>query len=489
LNGTEAVKAYESRFKTPPYDHQRSDVAALYDHDFYGLFNEMGTGKTKTVIDAACILYEEKKINTVLVVSPAAVRTVWLNQEFGEIKKHAWVPVCTWEFHSRMQRVWQDKDPKLNFIVTNYEFLRSEKHQEELHKLLHKLKVMMVLDESSFIKNPRAIQTKACTNIGKLMDRRVILNGTPIANNPLDLWAQSCFLSPRILPYKWFGHFRSEYAVFGGWHNKQILRFQNLDKLQNLLAPYVIRREKRDCLDLPEKIFTQLEVKLDEKTWDTYKTMRDEAVVWMDENPTMAAQAGVRVMRLAQITSGFLGGFQESETAEPHTEEIGSEKLDALREWVQARVDENPEVGIIVWCRFRAELERVAASLADILPTYRLYGQGAVERREAIDAFTKPGGKARLLAAQPQAGGFGLNLQRGTLVVYMSNDFSLMARLQSEDRCHRPGQRSNVVYTDVLATGPKGQKTVDHTIVKVLRSKNDLAQWTVAAWKEALRDE
>lgn len=479
-------------WKSRPYKHQVQDVASLLEHDYFGLFNEMGTGKSKTVIDAACELYRTQLIDTVLVVSPAAVRSVWIDADFGEVKKHAWVPSCVLEFHNPVKLVWQDDEPKLYWVVTNYEYIRGAEHREELKRLLHGHRFLMVADESSFIKNRQAAQTKACIEMGQLATRKVILNGTPIGNNPLDLWSQSNFLSPRILPYKNFFHFRGMFCLMGGWHQKQVIAWQNLDRLQQHLAPYVIRREKKDCLDLPDKIYTQLEVPLSEATWKTYKQMRDEAVVWLNENPTMAAQAGVRVMRLSQITSGFLGGFRPAEdevVEEPKVVEVGREKLDLLREWVAARLEERSDVKIICWCRFRPELERVAEDLKDLLPTYRLYGQGRKERTEAIARFsdvTNP--KPALLAGQVQAGGFGLNLVAADHVVYLSNDFSLLSRLQSEDRVHRPGQTHHVLYLDVLATGPKGQKTIDHHVVKALRAKNDIATWTVAAWKQALEE-
>jgi SNF2 family DNA or RNA helicase len=376
-------------------------------------------------------------------------------------------------------------------VVTNYEFLRSEEHREKLMELLHGFKVMMVCDESSFIKNRTAAQTKACIKIGKTVSWRVIMNGTPVSEAPLDIWAQMQFLSAKILPYKNFFHFRSEFAVMGGWQNHKVVQWKNLDKLQALVAPYVIRREKKDCLDLPEKIYTQREIKLDEATWKIYKQMRDEAVVWLEENPSMAAQAGVRIMRLSQITSGFLGGFPVDDPGqEAKVEEIGREKLDWLRGFVTEQLEADPSLKIIVWCRFRPEIERVARDLADIIPTYRLYGQSKGERVESISRFSKVNNpEPALLAGQVRAGGFGLNLIAGAVSVYLSNDFSAMTRAQSEDRNHRPGQMRNVLYVDVMAVGPKGQRTVDHQVVKALREKNDLSNWTVSAWKRALTEE
>lgn len=499
-SGQEAVKMHEQAFKTKPFQHQLEDVARLLDHPNFGLFSEMGTGKTKTVIDAACILSEYKVINLVLVISPAAVRSVWVNKEFGEVKRHSWVANRVLEYHKPMKLVWQDENPSLDWLVTNYEFIRREEHREDLIRLLQGRQVLMVLDESSFVKSRTAEQTKACIKVGRHAVRKIILNGTPISNSPLDLWSQMYFLDPTILPYRNFQHFRSEFAIMGGWQNKQVVKFKNLDKLQDLVAPHVVRRLKDDCLDLPEKIYLPpIEVPLSESTWKIYKEMRDDAVVWLDENPSMAAQAGVRIMRLCQLTSGFLGGFlppdatnltieQLDELHKP--KEISREKLDAFREWVQLRLSELPAAKIICWCRFRPELERVSDDLKDILPTYRLYGQSKAERVESVSKFSIVGeDKPALLAGQVQAGGLGLNLVAAHLVAYLSNDFNLAARLQSEDRIHRPGQTRNCLYQDFIATGPRGQKTIDHHVVIRLRNKLDLATWTCSAWRQLLIEE
>jgi SNF2 family DNA or RNA helicase len=504
IPGPYIVQQYADRFKLQPYKHQLADIAAAIEHEFYGFFLEMRLGKTKIMIDSACILREEGRIDSVLVISPAKVRSVWVDPdpEMGEIRKHAWLPSRVYEFHSPTRMTWQDENPKMEWVVTNYDFIRNIEHREKLKTMLHGRRVMMVLDESSFIKTRTAAQTKACIDLGKLAARRYILNGTPVTQSPLDLWTQMQFLSSKILPYRNYYQFRYDFAVLGGWHNKQVIRYQNLDKLQDLAAPHVVRREQKDCLDLPPTLETQVEVPLTEETWKIYKAMKDEAVVWLEENPSLAAQAGVRIMRLCQITSGFLGGF----VTEPRvvdndlppigpfitesTQEVGREKLDWLREFVKDRLAEDPTRKIIAWCRFRPELERVAKDLGDLLPTYRLYGGARKEAEEAKARFSKLGNNTpALLAAQPQAGGFGLNLIAADINVYMSHDHSLMRYLQSKERSHGPGQLKNVLYVNVLATGPKGQKTIDHAIVKALRNHQELAQWTCSAWRRVLTEE
>ncbi len=486
------ISNYVEQFKTHPHTHQITGTSLLVEHPYFGLLDQMGVGKTKQTIDAACILCERGQIDVVLVVTPSPVRSVWIDPspELGEIKKHSWIPSRVTEWHSKSKVIWKDENPRLDFLVTNYEFLRNKERRDELIRLLKDRNVMMVCDESSFIKNRVAEQTKSCIKIGSTVARRVILNGTPMGNNgPLDMWSQMLFLSPTILPYVNFYAFRAAFAIMGGYQRHQVIKWKDLKKFQALIAPHVIRREKKDCLDLPAKIYTQLEVPLSEATWKLYKQMRDDAVVWMDENPTMAAQAGVKVMRLAQITSGFLGGFplEDNETG---VTEIGREKLDALRHQVTEALKEDKNRKIIVWCRFRLELERVERELKDLLPTFRLYAQKQSERDESVERFSQQGETgAALLAAHVMSGGFGLNFISTDCVFYMSNDRSLLGRMQSEDRNHRRGQTKHVVYTDMIATGPKGQQTCDHQIVKALRAHEELANWTVSAWRKALTQE
>jgi len=489
------ISDYKSKFlDPPPFAYQTEDSQWVIDRPFCGLAHEMGAGKSRIVIDAACALAVGGEIDRVVVISPASVRSVWLNKESGQIRKYAWFAGRVMEFHSKGLREIFSDGGGLDFIVTNYEYLRPRANRDRLIEIVKSGKTLLVADESLYIKEHRAIQTKACIEIGAYAARRVILNGTPITHGPLDLWSQMLFLDKGILPYANFFAFRATFAVIDTRFGfPKIVRYQNLERLQRHVSPYMIRREKKDCLDLPEKIYTQIDVPLSKKTWEIYKTMRDECVVWMEQNPSLAAQAGVKVMRLAQITSGFLGGFdpEKEEGIPTKIKPIGTEKIDLLQDRVSEWLAENPELKLIVWCRFRHEIEQVAQRMTKILPVFKIYGaQKREEREQAIKVFsgdTKT--KAAMLIAQPQAGGFGLNLVAATTVVYLSNDFNLGTRLQSEDRVHRPGQKSNVQYFDIVAVGPSGQRTCDYTIVKALREKNEIASWTASAWRVELMEE
>src|SRR6266704_2823760 len=259
------IEINPSQWKTKPYDHQIEGVRKLCEHRAFALFCEMVSGKSKQVIDAACTLFQAGQVDCVVIVAPASVRSVWLDPELGQLQKHCWVKSEVFEYHQQVRQVWstahEAAGTTLTWVVTNYEFLRPLKQDNhrasDLYDLLSTCpKIMLVLDESSAIKSRTSKQTKAIGALRKLATRCVILNGTPISNTPLDLWAQLDVLDHRILGrhYKNFYHFKYSHCLMGGWHEKQVLGWRDLEKVQLLVRPHCLRRLKRDCLDLPPKL-------------------------------------------------------------------------------------------------------------------------------------------------------------------------------------------------------------------------------------------
>ncbi len=530
-----------SHCRIKPYDHQIVGIKKLVLEPVVGLFDEMGSGKSKQTIDAAQILFTQGKINRVLIVAPASVRHVWYDPELGELVKHLWeeLPARIMLFHGKIKLWdWFVKDrtaPRLDFIVVNYEFIREESRLIEAMTYTGP-KTLLVLDESSAIKSYKAQQTKACFKLRKRCGRIVLLNGTPIANSPRDMFSQGNIMDKSILECKTIYNFRARYGVIGGYQNRQIIKWINIDDLQRRFAPYVLRRLKSDCLDLPPKMPPViLPVELTDITWRKYKEMRRDLIVWLSNNLiSTAQQAAVRGMRLAQITSGFLGGvhdagverevplpleddrpdfipflkpdiiqqeptlhnlMEEQRLLVPPVQTISCEKLDAFIEWLEEQLVADPQLKLLVWCRFRPELARLIERLESkpySIALGQIHGGQKKDSREMalrlLDPRTMPPGPV-VVAGTPASGSMGLNLAGAHTVVYMSNDYSLKTRLQSEDRVHRPGQTYPVSYFDMVATGPKGQKTIDHTIIKSLRNKNDLATFTTSAWLQALTEE
>jgi len=530
-----------SRARRVPYAHQLVGVESLVKmsdpptgrtlRGCFMLQDEMRLGKSKQIIDAACVLFERGELDRVIIICPASVRAVWYDpdQAFGEISQHMWVgmPVKVTEYHARKRSWSRGTGHQLEWIVTNYDFIRNKQRREYLLKLCN-AKTWLVLDESSAVKNHRAKQTKACVELRYRCGRVTLLNGTPISNSPGDMYSQGNIMDPMILQCKNYFHFRSRYGVIGGFQNREIVSWINIDDLQRRFKPYVLNRRMEDCFDLPEQLPpTYLTAALSDASWKIYKEMRDEMVAWLDQQTVaVAAQAGVKAMRLAQITSGFVGGLQEmkacrcreDESGDPEgllpdpgcercggagsfevtgvePREVGREKLDALLEWVDARVAEDPELKLLIWCRFRAEIARLYRVLTEERGFTQVGliwgGQKRDERDQALRLLkpaTSPKGVA-IVIGTPASGAKGLDLSAAHHLVYCSNDYRLETRLQSEARIKHPSRKMPISYVDIIATGPAGQKTIDHAVLKALRAKNDLATWTVSAWITALKEE
>jgi SNF2 family DNA or RNA helicase len=525
-----------------PYAHQKVGVEALVRWDdpdigrteggCFALFDEMGAGKTKQVIDAACWLFLEGEIDNVLVVAPAAVVSVWYHHELGQLEDHLWDSIYARisRFRNRTRSWTRGRRPgakRMEWMIANYEFIRSKNRLEQLLPFCSR-RTLLVGDESSAVKNHKAHQTKAMLTLRNHCGRVVLLNGTPISNSPGDMYAQGRIMSKRILDVKDYWQFRGRYARLGGWQGKKIVAWHDVEDIQRRFAPYVLRRLKSECLDLPEKMppVTFL-VPFNPPTWDIYKEMRDEMVAWLSSSEVSTAnQAIVKAMRLSQICAGFLGGMKDpgidlemeidpdrpsylpfetsyrpkDESTTPEwkklpPQEVGREKLDFFLQWLTDRLDEDPGKKILVWCRFRPELERLMKELKTFgrdLHLGAIYGSQSEKDREYALFLLNPRSAPRgpvVVAGTPGTGSMGLNLTASHTVIYLSNDYSLKNRLQSEDRVHRPGQRNVVSYYDIIATGPKGQKTIDHVILKALRKKESLANFTTEAWVSALSDE
>jgi len=517
-----------SRSRIPPYAHQVVGVDALVKNPFFMLADEMGAGKTKQVIDAACHLFINGTIRKALTLAPAPVRGVWFDPDFGELKKHLWsgLPVKVTEYHAKSRRWVQsvvNGQPYLDWMVTNYDFARVEDYLDELVLWADK-QTLLVLDESSAVKNANAKQTKAALRLRQKCGRVVLLNGTPITNSPGDMYAQGRIMHFDILECSNFFQFRARYAKMGGWQGKQIVGWHDVEDIQQRFAPFVLRRLKEDCLDLPEKLPpVVLHRALTPNTWNRYREMRDDMVTWLSQQTvSVAPQAITKVMRLAQITSGFVGGVEaEIEGAEEMEappdylpfegmvtpvitspskpvapfEFIGREKLDGLLEWVEERIYERPNFKFIVWTRHRPELHRTAEELKGKFPQLTVGllhgGQKRHERDEVMrllnPATTVPGPAGAV--ATLGTGSVGLTLTAADTNYYMSLNTSLLHLLQSRDRTHRPTQVNPVSYYYSVATGPKGQKTIDHQLMKALQSHEDLAKWTTDAWVHALTEE
>lgn len=455
-----------ARMRTKPYSHQLKEYLRSRDLSAFMLSWEMGTGKTKTGIDTAVHLYEELRINRVLVATVKGVHRQWALEEFP---KHCAAPFEAFVWQSgglpkrellRLRQVLAEDCAPLVVLCINVDALATDVGMKFATEFLKGGPALFVVDESHTIKTPSAARTKAITRLGTLAPYRRTLTGTPITRGTEDLFAQYRFLDPNIIGAKTYAAFCSEYCVFGGYQNHAIVGYRNVARLNAMLAPYTSRVTKADCLDLPPKVYVTREVALSVEQATAYKTARknfDEALASEDFNITTALEL---LTRLRQVCGGHL----------PDGTALPCGRVDAVCEAVT-----QCEGPVVVWAVYRAEVARLAKALAGVDKRRTYLYDGSVsdcQREENLAAYkADPRG---ILVANPAAGGTGLNLDGAPLVVYYSHSFNAGHRWQSEDRTHRATTRHSVTYLDLLAPN-----TVEARVIAALKRKQGVANMTL----------
>jgi SNF2 family DNA or RNA helicase len=450
-------------FETKPFDHQRRAFYMSRDKENFALLMEQGTGKTKIIIDTAAYLYANNKITALVIIAPNGVHRNWLR---NEIPFHLpeWCPRRAIYYSAAMKKKekddWDDlvrSSDSLKIFSFNVEGFVSKNAQALITSILRYENALLVVDESSRIKRPGAKRTQFVTKIGKLAKYRRILTGTPVTKGPEDVFSQFRFLDPYILGYESFYSFKARYCIMGGYENRQIVAYENVDELTKNIEGHSYRVLKKDCLDLPDKIYQRAYVDLSEAQRRLYNAMKDEWVASHQEKTIEAPEAITRLLRLQQITCGWF----PSDEPVPIDEE--SPRLGLLKEILS-----DIEGKVIIWARFRADLRAIEDALGELAVAYH-GGVSNDARANAVDAFQNDP-KIRYFIGQPQSGGIGLTLTAANYAIYYSNSFDLEVRLQSEDRCHRIGTTNNVTYIDIEAN-----RTIDKKIIKALRDKKNLA--------------
>ena len=462
------------KFKTKPYAHQLTALKKSWDKEEYAYFMEMGTGKSKVLVDNIAMLYDKGKINAALIIAPKGVYRNWFS---GEIpthlpshvnhKKVLWTATTSKTKDKEYQQLFK-VDYDLHILVMNVEAFSTKKGLEFATKFLNCHETLMAIDESTSIKTPTAKRTKSILAIGKLAKYRRILTGSPVTKSPLDLYTQCGFLHEELLGYSSFYTFRNRYATmldrnFGGRRVQIVGGYKRLDELSELLKKFSYRVLKEDCLDLPKKIYIERQVDLTEEQQKAYSTMKSAALASLKGKMATAPHVLTQLMRLHQITCGHLKNDDDSIT------EIKNNRINELLD-----VLDEIEGKAIIWANYIYDIEHIVSAIKkkygdDSVVQY--YGAIASDQRQKnIEKFQDVNSSYRFFVGNPQTGGYGITLTCASNVIYYSNGYDLEKRLQSEDRAHRIGQKKSVTYVDLIAA-----KTVDEKIVKALRKKIDIA--------------
>ena len=465
------------RYETTPYDHQRVALEDSWAAEYYALFMEMGTGKTKVAIDTMAVLWEAGRLKAALVIAPKGVYDNWVKGEIPiHLPKRIPRKVCRWtaaktkRFEEELTDFIVDKEPALKIFVMNVEAFSSARGTEAATAFLYQNPAnMVIVDESTTIKNRKAARTKNIMALQKRSKYRRILTGSPITKSPMDLFSQCKFLEEKSLGFNSYYAFQARYAniqqrTMGHRSFQQIMGYRRLDELAEKLDTFSNRVLKVDCLDLPAKVYIRRDVELTPEQDRLYRQMKKLALAKL-ESGELATTASVltQIMRLQQICCGHLM---------PDEGEIQLVKSNRLNELLD--VVEELQGKAIIWATYTHDIKQIAEALRDrfgpdSVATY--YGATPQdERQEIVNAFQEPESPLRFFVGQPKTGGYGITLTAANTVIYFSNSYDLEIRLQSEDRAHRIGQTNKVTYIDLVSPG-----TIDEKILQALRDKVDIA--------------
>lgn len=448
---------FNYRPKTKPFPHQVDAIEFISNRQTVPLFDEQGLGKTKIVIEALCNNMEQGVIDGALIICKKHLIRNWQD----EIETHSYLKCIV------LRGSANEKGLKFmgysHFYIINYESVIGEIKRLEMFLKIRDMAI--VLDESHKIKNPDAKTTNAIFELKDLAKKRIIITGTPVANKPLDLWAQFYFLDNGKLLGESYKDFEKVYSVDlkNDDVSEQKDRFNNL---RAIISSNSIRRLKEDVLELPEKIYIEKYVQLEGQQKKIYDQVKDELYIEItnidgkkiiDESDVLLK----KLLRLAQIASNpFLIDKAYIETPA---------KFPLLDTLIKNILEHKEKV--IVWSCFVDNI-RILYKRYRELGSLMLYGNIPIEKRgEIVKQFRNNDG-FRILVANPAAAKEGLTLTSANNAIYLDRNFNLTDYLQSQDRIHRISQTKECKIYKLIA-----KNTIDEYIDNIIYKKHKLAQY------------
>lgn len=479
------IESFNFPFKTEPFEHQKRAFFISKDKKNFGYFMEMGTGKSKVLIDNIAYLYSKGEIDAAVIVAPNGVHRQWVEEQLPAHMPE-WVEYDSMFYKAGDKKIVQrisemvDKKGILRIFTFNCDCFSRKEGTNLIKTVLHKTKAMLALDESTRFKTPGSLRTKNALSAAPMAWYRRILSGAPVTKGIEDLYSQMKFLDPDILGFNSFYTFRNKYCILGGWEGRQIVGYKNVEELQKRIAGHSFRVTKSECLDLPEKIYTTRTVELSKEQKICYDQLKEDYFTMVDGKVVDATMAITRLMRMQQVICGMLPIISEDTLETTGYKDLESNRLKLCIELVQ-----EAEGKIIIWSRFVRNINQIELELKKLgIDCVTYYGDVSNQKRaENIKRF-KEHPDCKVFIAQPASGGTGLNLAVANTVIYYSNDFNADTRWQSEDRAHRIGQKSNVTYIDIIA-----EKTIDRKIMKALRDKKSVADLVIDSPLQIVEDE
>jgi len=475
------------KFKSKPYKHQFDAWLRSKDEENFALFMEMGTGKSKVTIDNFAYLYDQGKIDSVLLVAPKGVYRNWIDREIPKhLPDHIRYTQAIWTAAKSKSKIVELNNIlkggyDLRILVMNVEAFSTGNGKSFAKKFVNSGKCFITIDESTTIKNHSAQRTKSIMSVGIQAKYRRILSGLPVTNSPMDLYSQCKFLDEHLLGFSSYYSFRNRYALMnklnlGGRAFTKVVGYQRLNELEDKIKSFSERTRKVDCLDLPDKVYETVEVVMPPKQKKYYDEMKQQAITTLEEGDCTPVNVLSQMIRLHQISCGHVV------LDDGYIVRTSGFRLDTLMDIIEDLPNDNK---VIIWATYRDDIRVIVDKLEEVYGKSVVQYHGGVkdaDRTNAIESFQDTSSGFRFFVGNPQTGGMGITLTASSTVIYYSNSYNLEHRIQSEDRAHRIGQTNKVTYVDLIC-----RKTIDEKIVTSLIDKKSIASSILGDdWKDWL---
>lgn len=462
------------RSSTQAFVHQQKALAKLLQNRVGALLMEPGTGKTKIAIDYCGEFHLREGLSRVLVVAPLTVLSHWEDEVDTHLDPHierrVFVVMGSRKKKNKLMIEAATPGPGLTFLCINPEAVWREEFYKQVVDNFDPQCV--IVDESHLIKNVTARRSKAITQL-RNRPYRLILTGTPITKSPLDVFGQWRFLKPVEFGSSYW-QFSHKYAVFGGFQNREVVGYRNLDELKEKVEKLAYICSLDECFDLPEVTQDVYRVKLHRSSRVVYRQMEKEfftAIFPFDKRresfTVMAPNVVTKMLKLSQITGGFIIDHESV------ARQVGSEKLFAAKELIS--IYTYPDRKMVVFCRFLWEVEQITRICRELgLVPLVLTGDVPPGQRGPLVRTFHNNPKRKIFISQISAGGLGIDLSCAQTLLFYSLDYDYSHYVQACGRVHRKGQQHKCHILHLQA-----EDTIDEAIIEAVRTKQDLAECVV----------
>lgn len=450
------------KFKTTPFKHQIEGFEYGLANNRWLLGDEQGLGKTKQVIDIAVAKKLQKCYKHCLIICGVnGLKWNWVNEVHTHSDEDAWI--LGQRFKGRKISIGSTNDKLYDlkhvdsispyFLITNVETMRNEDCVKEIQKLCKNGTIGVVaIDEIHKCKNPASQQGKGILKIQS--ECRIAMTGTPLMNTPFDLY----------IVLKWLGYeghsfsaFKNHYAVYGGFGGYEVVSYRYLDELQKQLDKIMLRRLKKDVLDLPEKTHIDEYVEMTPKQAQIYREVTADIKMNIDQIK-MQNNPLAELIRMRQAT-GYTGIL--SSTVKE------SAKLDRMEELVEEAVENGKKV--VIFSNWTQMTDVIVKRLIKYSPAV-ITGDISDNMRQIMVNDFQNNENCKVIIGTIGAMGTGLTLTAGTVEIFMDEPWNRANKEQAEDRCHRVGTTENITIYTILC-----KDTIDERIHELVERKGAMA--------------